>query len=129
MIRRVVVSACIGLAALIVQDGRSFAGNNMSQASSGVVKADLLGLAFRAQQFYWAPTAKGGGGRSFTGMVFLAQLTSKPITANGTYSLINPGSYSYVVLHGQGMETGNDGAPIRIDAIVYPDSVAFTFNN
>lgn len=128
MIRRVVVSACIGLAALIVQDGRSFAGDNMSQASRGVVKADLLGLAFRAQQFYWAPTAKGGGGRSFTGMVFLAQLTSKPITANGAYSLLTLGTSS-IVLHGQGVEVGNDGNPISIDALVYPDSVAFFFHN
>ncbi len=113
---------------MVFQDGSSFAGDNTSQVSRLVVQTDLLGLAFRAQQFYLAPTSRGGGGKSFYGMYSMAQLTSKPITSNGTYSVITTG-YTYLVLHGQGVEGGNDGAPISIDAIVYPDSVAFTFNN
>lgn len=128
MIRRCFLSTCVALVVLVFQDGSSFAGDNTSQASRLAVQTDLLGLAFRAQQFYRAPTLKGGGGNSFVGVSSMAQLTSKPITSNGTYSLITTG-YTYLLLHGQGVEVGNDGAPISIDAIVYPDSVAFTFNN
>jgi hypothetical protein len=92
------------------------------------VTNDLVNLAARAQQHYRRPTALGGGQGSFATCT-LAQLTTKPSNANGSYVLTGP-SATQVTLTGTGVENGNDGTtPVVVTMIVYADSMNTTVLN
>jgi len=87
---------------------------------------DLTHLASAAQQYYRRPAIFGGGQRRFTGLT-LSKLTTKPINANGTYSLSpDPisGTPVSVQITGIGRETGTDGTnKVKVVVLVFPDSV------
>jgi Tfp pilus assembly protein PilE len=107
--------------------------DNAVSANKDAVTNDLVNLASRAQQFYRRPTALGGGQGSFALLTAdaagLAKLTSKPTNSNGTYSILNAGTLTSVVLHGQGTEKGTDGAYLNIDMTVFADSTSVVFHN
>src|SRR6266705_3426006 len=105
----------VGIAVAV---GITMFSDNAVSANKDAVTNDLVNLASRAQQYYRRPTALGGGQGTFTGLN-LAKLTAKPTNSNGTYSVTSVAA-QLVVLHGQGMEKGTDGAPLSIDMTVLP---------
>jgi len=101
--------------------------DNAQSANRDAVVNDLVNLASRAQQFYRRPFALGGGQGSFVLITAdaagLAKLTSKPINADGTFSVSQAGTATQVVLRGIGTETGRDATnPINIEMYVLADS-------
>ena len=128
MMTRVSLAFCVLLIALLCREDSVLAGDNVGQASRRAIQAELQGLAARAQQFAWRPSTEGGGDHFFGNIVSMNQLTLQPVTANGRYDLLTLGVTS-IVIGGTGKEMGLDGNPIRVDAIVYADSVAFLFYN
>lgn len=120
---------CVASLILTFSGGSSRASDKTAQASRLAVQAELQGLAARTQQFFRHPASKGGGGHSFETLGSITQLTSHPVTANGTYVLLTLGVTS-IVLTGQGKEISEmDGNPILIGATVYGDSIVFQFYN
>ena len=61
-------------------------GDDAESANREAVKADLSLLASRAQHYYRMPLDLGGGQGTFDGLT-LAALTTRPVNANGSYSL------------------------------------------
>ena len=107
-------------------------GEDPAMANKEALTRDLTNLALRAQDFYYRPTAKGGGQGSFvlldagTGM---SRLTSKPTNSNGTYSILTAGTATNVVIHGNGTAKGTDGNYLSVDMTVFADSTSVVFNN
>ena len=128
MMKTISRAVCVASLILTFSGGSARASDKTAQASRLAVQAELQGLAARAQQFAWRPSTEGGGDHSFGDIVSMNQLTLQPVTANGRYDLLTLG-VTCIVISGTGKETGLDGNPIRVDAIVYADSVAFLFHN
>jgi len=106
----------------------AFTGDNPRTANREAVMRDLTNLAIRAQDYYRRPMALGGGQGSFAAMTAdatgLAKLTSKPINANGTYSIAVSGTATEMVLKGIGTEKGLDGISlVDINMHVLADSM------
>ena len=117
----IVVGIAVAVGITMFQD------NAVSANRDGVTN-DLVNLAARAQQYYRRPTALGGGQGSFASCTLLL-LTTKPSNANGTYTLSSPTQPS-VTLDGLGVENGNDGTtPVKVEMIVYADSMVTTVLN
>jgi Tfp pilus assembly protein PilE len=117
----IVVGIAVAVGITMFQD-------NAISANRDAVTNDLVNLAARAQQFYRRPTALGGGQGSYA-TVTLADLTSKPSNANGTYSQVS-NTATQVILRGIGVEDGNDGAtPVQVDMTVFADSMSVTVVN
>jgi Tfp pilus assembly protein PilE len=117
----IVVGIAVAVGITMFQD-------NAVSANRDAVTNDLVNLAARAQQYYRRPTALGGGQGDFSACT-LAQLTSKPSNANGTYVLSSPGATS-VTLTGTGVEIGNDGSTaVEVQMVVYADSMTTTVTN
>jgi Tfp pilus assembly protein PilE len=117
----IVVGIAVAVGITMFQD-------NAVSANRDAVTNDLVNLAARAQQYYRRPTALGGGQGSFATCT-LAQLTTKPSNANGSYVLSAP-SATQVTLTGTGVENGNDGStPVVVTMIVYADSMNTTVLN
>jgi Tfp pilus assembly protein PilE len=117
----IVVGIAVAVGITMFQD-------NAVSANRDAVTNDLVNLAARAQQYYRRPTALGGGQGSFATCT-LAQLTSKPTNANGSYAL-SGASLASVTLTGTGVETGNNGSgPVEVQMIVYADSMTTTVTN
>jgi hypothetical protein len=107
-------------------------GEDPAMSNREAVTRDLTNLALRAQDFYYRPTAKGGGQGSFvllTASTGIHMLASKPTNSNGTYWILTAGTATSVVLHGQGTARGTDGNSISIDMQVFADSTSVWFNN
>jgi hypothetical protein len=121
----VLISIAVVVGIFVFQD--QSAATNRDELSN-----DLVHLAARAQKYYRTPSVIGGGSNSFGGMT-MAQLTSRPSNANGTYALSPepvPGGTSSVTLTGTGTETGNDGTtPVEIEMTVWADSLFMVVNN
>ena len=115
----IVVGIAVAVGITMFQD-------NAVSANRDAVTNDLVNLASRAQQFIRRPITLGGGGNSFVGITAdaagLAELTSKPSNANGTYSVITAGTATSVVLKGLGVEKGTTGTAIDIRITVFRDS-------
>ncbi len=97
------------------------------------VSNDLLNLAAQAQKYYRRPVTLGGGASSFGGLT-LPRLTSKPVNANGEYTLTPdpaPGGTVAITIIGEGTETGNDGEnPVKVTMTVTGgDSILIVANN
>jgi len=96
------------------------------------VSNDLVNLAAQAQKYYRRPATLGGGSSSFGGLT-LGRLTSKPINANGEYTLTPdpaPGGAVSITITGEGTETGNDGEnPVMMTMTVGVDSILIVANN
>ena len=124
---------CLAAIGIIARFDVTFAGDNAAQASRISVQADLLNLSARAQQYYWRPSSKGGGGNSFNGLTAdswgLAKLLINGTTPHGTFSILTAGSGTSVELKGLGAEKGSDWNPIQVKILVFADSVAVTFVN
>ena len=117
----IVVGIAVAVGITMFQD-------NAVSANRDAVTNDLVNLAARAQQYYRRPTALGGGQGSFATCT-LAQLTTKPSNANGSYVLSAPSATS-VTLTGTGVENGNDGStPVVVTMVVYADSMNTTVLN
>jgi hypothetical protein len=94
---------------------------------------DLVNLAAQAQKYYRAPATLGGGGSSYGGLT-LKRLTSKPVNANGEYTLAPdpaPAATVSITITGEGTETGNDGAnPVKATmTVIGGDSILIVANN
>jgi hypothetical protein len=107
-------------------------GEDPAMANKEALTRDLTNLALRAQDFYYRPIAKGGGGGSFilldasTGM---SRLTSKPTNSNGTYWILTAGTWTSVVIRGTGTAKGTDGNYLCVDMTVFADSTSVIYNN
>jgi Tfp pilus assembly protein PilE len=97
------------------------------------MSTDMVQLAAVAQKYYRRPEMFGGGGSSFKGLT-INSLTSKPVNANGTYTLspagpLPPGTQS-VSIEGTGKELGVDGVNmVKLTMTVMADSVLLVTNN
>jgi hypothetical protein len=94
---------------------------------------DLVNLAAQAQKYYRRPATLGGGANSFGGLM-LTRLTSKPVNANGEYTLSPdpaPAGAALITIIGEGTETGNDGEnPVQMTMTVTGgDSILIVANN
>lgn len=117
----IVVGIAVAVGITMFQD-------NAVSANRDAVTNDLVNLASRAQQYYRRPAALGGGGSTFTGLA-MAELTSKPSNANGTYALGTVNATS-VVITGTGVEKGNNGtSPISMSMTVLADSTSVSVVN
>ena len=96
------------------------------------ISSDLIQLAAQAQKYYRRPETLGGGNNSFGG-VTLQRLTSKPVNANGVYTLTPdpaPPSAASVSVVGVGRETGTDRtSPVRLTLTVWADSILIVTDN
>ena len=123
----IVVGIAVAVGITMFQD-------NAVSANRDAVTNDLVNLAARAQQHYRRPSALGGGQGAFnssqggTAIGNITQLTSKPINANGTYTLGTVSATS-VVITGTGTEKGNDGSLIEVVMTVFSDSTYVAFTN
>lgn len=133
MAKLIPLTICLAVITIHIWMDPALAGDNVVQASRTAVQADLLNLAARAQQYYWCPSSKGGGGRTFVGLdaspTGLTKLTMTPATSNGVFSIQTAGDRTSVGLQGLGVERGTDGNLIKVQMIVFPDSIAVTFTN
>jgi hypothetical protein len=93
---------------------------------------DLTHFASGVQQYYRRPSVFGGGQGKFTGLS-TSKLTTKPVNANGTYSLTGSpisGTPASVEIVGIGRETGIDGtSKVKVVLVVFPDSIYFDDSN
>jgi hypothetical protein len=109
-------------------------GEDPRMANREAVERDLRTLALRAQEYYARPAATGGGQGAFDnsrggeGLCLITQLASKPLNSNGSY-IIGIVTASSVVLTGVGTQLGNDGCPVSVVEIVFPDSVYVMYPN
>ena len=97
-------------------------------ANRDAVTNDLVNLGARAQQYYRRPTSLGGGSNKFDGIT-LADLTSKAVNANGTYTLgaIVLGAGGSVTVNGVGVEIGDNGtAGVELNAVIFSDSIGIS---
>jgi hypothetical protein len=96
------------------------------------ISNDLIQYAAQAQKYFRRPATLGGGNNSFGGLT-LNRLTSKPVNANGTYTLSPdpaPPSAASVSITGVGRETGTDRAtPVKLTLTVWADSVLIVTDN
>jgi hypothetical protein len=108
-------------------------GEDPAMSNREAVTRDLTNLALRAQDFYYRPTANGGGQGSFILLTYdplgWARLASKSTSSNGTYSILIGGTATNVVIHGQGTAKGTDGNYISVDMTVFADSTSVVYNN
>lgn len=108
-------------------------GDPASESRTAVLHG-LLKMAARAQRHYHLPLSRGGGNGSFTmsqggvSITMISQLTSRPVTSNGVYTL-GTVSQTSVVLTGTGYASGTDGYPIQLVVWVFPDSVHILYDN
>jgi Tfp pilus assembly protein PilE len=110
----IVVGIAVAVGITMFQD-------NAVSANRDAVTNDLVNLASRAQQYYRRPTALGGGQGDFDGLN-MNRLTSKPVNANGSYTLVT-GAAQAAQIDGYGTEDGNDGTnPIHLEMHVDADS-------
>ena len=127
------VVSCLIVVAIVAQLEVALGGDDAAQASRIAVQTDLFNLATKAQQFYFRPATKGGGQGSFVLLTAdaagFAKLTSKPTNSNGTYWILTAGTWTSVVLHGQGTEKGADGNYLSVDMTVFADSTSVVFHN
>ena len=123
----------VSLVSLSMLTTASFAGDPASSNRAAMLH-DLLNMAARAQRHYQLPRNRGGGGGSFTssmggvGISSISQLTIRPITSNGTYTL-GTVSRTSVVLTGTGVAIGADGSYVEIRLSVFRDSVFISYSN
>ena len=96
------------------------------------ISNDLVQFGAQAQKYYRRPASLGGGNNSFGGLT-LARVTSKPVNANGTYTLSPdpvPPAATSATLTGLGKENGMDGAtPVLLTLTVWADSLLVVANN
>jgi hypothetical protein len=83
---------------------------------------DLERLGAHAQGYYRWPAALGGGAGSFSGLKLGRQ------NHYGTYTIASV-TADCVVLLGSGRETGTDGAPLRMQMTVLPDTMMVAIAN
>jgi len=99
-------------------------GDDLQSVNREAVKRDLSLLASRAQHYYRMPLDLGGGQGTFDGLT-LAALTTRPVNANGSYSLTSAAGQT-AVIEGYGTEVGDDvSTVIHITANVLSDSSYF----
>jgi hypothetical protein len=111
----ILVGAAIAIGFKMVVD--QSASSNRDQLTS-----DLVSLAVRAQYYYRRPLAFGGGDKSFDGLT-IGKLTNDSTSANGTYSIVGAASGAGPIrLRGVGKTPGNDGNPVKVDLVVFPDT-------
>lgn len=107
-------------------------GDPASESRAAVLHG-LLKMAARAQRHYYLPPSRGGNG-SFTNsqggisITMISQLTSRPTTSNGTYTL-GTVSQTAVVITGTGYADGTDGNLVEVVVWVFPDSVRVLYDN
>jgi hypothetical protein len=104
-------------------------GANLFQASAvdanrNALVADINRIGLMAHQYYEKPVALGGGGKSYRGFTIPDALSH---TANGKYNVIVYDQQ--VVIIGEGIEPGDDGAAILHQAIISPTSTSIFKKN
>jgi hypothetical protein len=96
------------------------------------ISNDLMQYAAQAQKYYRRPAVLGGGNNTFGGLT-LDRITSKPVNANGAYTLSPdpvPPSAASVSISGVGRETGTDGStPVKLTLTVWADSILIVTDN
>ena len=96
------------------------------------ISNDLIQLAAQAQKYFRRPATLGGGSNSFGGLT-LQRLTSKPVNANGSYSLSPdpaPPTATSINVIGVGRETGTDRTtPVQLTLTVWADSILIVTDN
>ncbi|MFC1558158.1 hypothetical protein ACFL40_02255 [candidate division KSB1 bacterium] len=103
--------------------GINLFGEQAAASNFDAVMNDMQRIAAVSQQWYLKPIALGGGGRSYAS-VSLASVNVSPGNQNGGYSISAPSQNNFT-LTGVGVEDGdNDGTPVTISVIVYPDSAS-----
>ena len=127
------LSAAIAVALMTLCGVEITRGEDPVMANREALARDLTNLALRAQDFYYRPTAKGGGHGSFglltADAAGLSRLTSKATNSNGTYYINTAGTSISVEISGLGTMKGTDGNPLNFDIQVFADSTYMTFNN
>jgi hypothetical protein len=89
--------------------------DNAVDHNRALVIADLKTLASKAQQYYSRPMTMGGGTNSFVGLTAddrgIGLLAGPAFTdnANGTYTIIEDGTSTQVLLQGVGKVVMQDG--------------------
>jgi hypothetical protein len=95
---------------------------------------DLASMAATAQRHFYTPASKGGGNGFFDnsgggiGLFGICQLTRRPTTPVGTYSLGTVTATS-IQLTGTGTLPGYDGNQILVMCTVFADSVCWQYAN
>jgi hypothetical protein len=84
------------------------------EANCKALTNDLLFYAAKAREFYWRPSALGGGNRSFSG-VTLPMLSNVSSNANGRFFIKGSPTKDEVVIGGIGtVVTGKDTVQVQV---------------
>ena len=120
------------LAGVAVAVGVSMFVSQSSATNRDEISNDLIQFAAQAQKYYRRPATLGGGNNSFAGLT-LSRVTSKPVNANGTYTLSPdpaPPSATSVTMTGVGVETGMDAVNrVQLTLTVWSDSILIVTDN
>lgn len=109
-------------------------GGDPAAANRRAVEMELAALASAAQRHFLTPASRGGGGGAFdnsyggTSLSTITQLTRRPTTGAGTYTLGTVCATS-ITLCGTGTAIGTDGNCVSVTCTVFSDSVYFSYNN
>jgi len=84
------------------------------EANCKALTNDLFYDAAKAREFYWRPSALGGGNRSFSGAT-LSKLSLVPSNANGRFFIVGSPTKDEVVIRGVGKVTrGKDTTQVQV---------------
>ena len=114
----VIFFVVLGIAVAV---GITMFADNAINANRDALANDLGNLASRARQYYHRPAGLGGGGQSFDRLQSIILLTNKPESANGSYWIVrNVGGDGPVEIGAKGVEI-NDGSPVEVHVMVFPN--------